>query len=496
MAPHLPQEILCLIAEHLQELKASLVPCTRVCRQWQVGFEPLIYAEPINVFSADGVSKEGCGRAMPLSHFQKVTSGNGVARRGLIRHLSYHIVVPIDLADWQTRKQKGYNLENSVRQNNDIAFQSAIVDLFNTLTLWDPDSRLSLDLALLGREEGKEPRTTDFPIAGDYCYDYTKGRTRSVTVYRARFPDDGLSLLPAVACIDRLFFHYDYPCHQIWAGSAMEIARRCISLTEIILDLNEYIRPDHIEYIQARRQAVADGLLTMPHSLKIFNFRNQDESPWKEMMSGLNVLLSDNDFLSQNILNLSLSLRELKMRNLSLTPDFMFPLDTESHPLPTSRSLYWPSLEVVELTHVPPRLPSGEWVAHPTPEDQLRIDEVKDWEFIICDLEEGLIERPIFDREHFYRTLISLGHTARHMPCLRYMKYRLGHTTHFEFEFELDSSSGEAEWLLDSPFRPDQRVADVWKFPLEDEDVKLPPMSITIADWSQYMAGSQGNAKE
>lgn len=82
------------------------------------------------------------------------------------------------------------------------------------------------------------------------------------------------------------------------------------------------------------------------------------------------------------------------------------------------------------------------------------------------------------------------------MPCLRYMKYRLGHTTHFEFEFELDSSSGEAEWLLDSPFRPDQRVADVWKFPLEDEDVKLPPMSITIADWSQYMAGSQGNAKE
>lgn len=74
----------------------------------------------------------------------------------------------------------------------------------------------------------------------------------------------------------------------------------------------------------------------------------------------------DTDFLSQNILNLSLSLRELKIDQLSLTPDFLFPLDTESHPLPTSRSLYWPSLEVVELTGVPPRLPSGAFINSPS----------------------------------------------------------------------------------------------------------------------------------
>ncbi|CAI7624485.1 unnamed protein product [Penicillium pancosmium] len=255
MAPQIPTEILCLIAEHLQELEASLVPCTRVCRQWQVGFEPLIYSEPINVFSADGVSKEDCGRAMSLSHFQKVTSGNGVARRSLIRYLSYYIVVPIDLPDWQNCKQKGYNHENIVRQNNDIAFQSAIVDLFETLAHWDPNLRLSLDLALLGREEGKEPYTSAFALAGDYNYEYKKGRTRSVPVYRARFPDNGHSFLPAVACIDRLFFYYDsFPSPQIWAGSAMKIAQCCTSLTEIILDLDEYIRPDHIEYFQARRQ--------------------------------------------------------------------------------------------------------------------------------------------------------------------------------------------------------------------------------------------------
>lgn len=101
----------------------------------------------------------------------------------------------------------------------------------------------------------------------------------------------------------------------------------------------------------------------MPHSLRVFRLFNQIESPWKRMMTGLNVLLSDNDFLSQNILYLSLSLRELKIHQLSLTPDFLFPLDTENHPLPTTRSLYWPLLEVVELTGVPPRLPSGAFIS-------------------------------------------------------------------------------------------------------------------------------------
>lgn len=159
MAPHLPQEILYLIADHLKEEGDSLVSCTRVCRQWQAGFEPLIYSELIHVFSAEGVSKEDHEKGMSLSHFQKVTSGDGLARRPLIRRLCYHIVVPIDLQDWQTRKYKGYTLENSVRRDNDIAFQSAMSDLFTTLTDWDPSLRLSIELELLGREVGRELHT-------------------------------------------------------------------------------------------------------------------------------------------------------------------------------------------------------------------------------------------------------------------------------------------------------------------------------------------------
>ncbi|OKP03788.1 hypothetical protein PENSUB_6797 [Penicillium subrubescens] len=254
MGLHLPLEILHLIAIYLQDAKASLVICTRVCREWQVAFEALIYSRPIHVISADGVSKDDCERSMSLSHFQNVTSGKGLARRALIQHLSYHIVVPSDLPDWQTRKRKGYKVENNIRHENDLAFQSAILDLFKTLKWWDPYLRLSVEVALLGREPGIEPHTYDWDIAGEYCYDYKEGRTQSVPVYRARFLDNAASFLPDVACIDRLCFDDDFPFHRIWAGSALQIAQRCSTLTQMILNLDEYIRPDHIEYIQARRQ--------------------------------------------------------------------------------------------------------------------------------------------------------------------------------------------------------------------------------------------------
>lgn len=254
MGTHLPQEIFYLIATHLQDSEASLVPCTRVCREWQVAFEPFIYSQPIHVISADGVSKDDRERSMSLSHFQNVTSGKRLARRALIQYLSYHIVVPLDLPDWQTRKEKGYNLENNIRHNNDLAFQSGILDLFNTFKHWDSNLRLSVELALLGREAGKEPHTYNWDTAGEYRFDYKKGRTKSVPVYRARFLDNGASLLPDVACIGRLYFNNGPLFHQIWAGSAIQITQRCSTLTEMILDLDEYIRPDHIEYIQARRQ--------------------------------------------------------------------------------------------------------------------------------------------------------------------------------------------------------------------------------------------------
>lgn len=197
---------------------------------------------------------------MSLSHFQAVASGRRMARRALIHRLRYYLVVPIALPNWKTRKFNGYNIDNDTRKNNDVAFQSAITNLFNIIAHWDQSLRISVELMLLGLEAGKEPYTYDFDIAGDYSWDFTKGKTKAVPVYRAKFVEDGASLLPDVSCIDRLSFESPSD-HQIWAGSAMQIVQHCPTITEIRLDLDEWIRPDHLEYIQARRQGKRDSFI-------------------------------------------------------------------------------------------------------------------------------------------------------------------------------------------------------------------------------------------
>jgi hypothetical protein len=69
-------------------------------------------------------------------------------------------------------------------------------------------------------------------------------------------------------------------------------------------------------------------------------------------MPGLNVLISDTDHLSQKLGCLSLILRELKLKNASLAPDFLFVLDETDCPLPSSAFLNWPYLEILDLCDI------------------------------------------------------------------------------------------------------------------------------------------------
>lgn len=266
MATYLPLEILDLIAAHLQETSASLALYATVCRQWQAAFERIIYAS-LNVYSSNSNDQETFNRGLSLNHFQKLTSDSkrGLVRRGLIRHLRYHLVTPIDLPDWEARKKKGYKLDNETRKDNDAAFQSGIIDLFEILEPWCQSSRISVELILLGRKVGKEPYSDHFDIAGEYRFDFTDGQTKAVPVYRASFIGDDASLLPNVACIKCLSFPKE-PYHRIWAGSAMQIAQHCSTITELRLDLDEYIRPDHLEYIQARREGKTQ-IITLRHGV-------------------------------------------------------------------------------------------------------------------------------------------------------------------------------------------------------------------------------------
>ncbi|KAF7173331.1 hypothetical protein CNMCM5623_005527 [Aspergillus felis] len=244
MAASLPLELLAEVAGYLKNAGASLVACTAVCRYWQAAFEPFIYST-LNIYSEDGFNEGG----ICLRRFRELSSGAGIARRAWIRQLWYYIIVPFDLPDWNARKEEGYSTNNAIRQANDTAFQTAIMNLFDMLESWDKTSCLSISLVLRGRELGQEPSTEEDDEAGLYTWDYTDGRTRSVPVYRARFHDNGALMLHDVPCINKISLPY-----QIWAGAAMQIAQHCPELTELHLDLDDYIRPDHLEYIKERRQ--------------------------------------------------------------------------------------------------------------------------------------------------------------------------------------------------------------------------------------------------
>jgi hypothetical protein len=134
-----------------------------------------------------------------------------------------------------------------------------MVSLFQELHSWDQSLGLSLNLATRGRRQDPtpEPYTRPSEIAGDYCWDYKDGRTESIPPYRAWFLND-TSNLASVPCVKKLSFINRHPSwdehHQIWTGAVQTIIQRCTTIVELELDLQEWVRPDHLEYIQARRE--------------------------------------------------------------------------------------------------------------------------------------------------------------------------------------------------------------------------------------------------
>lgn len=100
----------------------------------------------------------------------------------------------------------------------------------------------------------------------------------------------------------------------------------------------------------------------VPSSLKVFDFTNELEAPWKDMMPALNVLSSDTDSLATTMRDLSINLRSLKLHNTALTLDFLCPIDSDGKP--NIPDLHWPHLETIELNYVPCWLPSGTICTH------------------------------------------------------------------------------------------------------------------------------------
>ncbi|RAH67930.1 uncharacterized protein BO66DRAFT_456191 [Aspergillus aculeatinus CBS 121060] len=456
MAATLPLELLIQIGTSLESTGAPVTPCVTVSRRWQAAFEPLLYRK-VHLYTSDNLEDFSPGRALSLANFGRITFGLGVFRRAWIRHIECCLVVPHALYDWQTIQLEDYTTDNEVRRDNDRAFQSGIIALFRTLSDWDPGLRLTLQLLISGREETLEPNTYDCTFTGPVPWSFPDGWILAVPLYRASFGDIDPPTLPVVPCIDRLWFsddpEFDFPS-DIWVGAAMQIARNCSTMSGLRLNMQEHVKPDHLDYMQARRRALAEGIKSLPPTLRDLELLSSFEYPWKWSMPGLNLLGSDHDMLSLNRRNLSINLRRLDLDEVSLAADVLFPLDEQENPLPESLSLHWPQLEVINL-RVPPVLPTGRWVTLHLPERQKELDAIEDWSDIIRDVERGCGDRKLLDTDHFQRVLISLGHAARRMPNLTSLSYVID--AYPEFELLVGFTPYEhAELSLYSEHRPDK----------------------------------------
>lgn len=137
------------------------------------------------------------------------------------RNLEYNILTPYELLDWTTRKERNaeaYCIDNPIRKANDIAFQTAMINLFRELHSWNQSSRVKLDLGVRGRRSAPapEPHTEDWNVAGEYLWDYKDGRRFSTPPYRARFLNDTPDLT-SVPCIEKLSF-----INENWPGDTLK----------------------------------------------------------------------------------------------------------------------------------------------------------------------------------------------------------------------------------------------------------------------------------
>lgn len=201
--------------------------------------------------------------------------------------------------------------------------------------------------------------------------------------YRARFDDIGTSLAHVV-CIDKLSFlnNGDWH-HQIWTGAVQKIIEHRQNITELELDFNEWIRPDFLEYMQERREAMSSPISVVPRRLRVFRYIGECERPWSDLMPALNVIPSGIDSLAINSRDLSTCLRELRLESTTIPLDFMWPLNGDGQPIPDSESLWWQYLEKWKAYCIPPWLPSGQWGFLPDYEEQTEIDlidEINGWD--------------------------------------------------------------------------------------------------------------------
>ncbi|KAJ5876959.1 hypothetical protein N7455_000424 [Penicillium solitum] len=349
---------------------------------------------------------------------------------------------------------------------------------------WNQRCRLSLHLGLRESRHNRwpkaEPDAAHCPTA-NACrsFDrYTGTRHIPIPPYRACFINKTSELyLVHVPCIDTLNVtnrsHDKNQLHQIWTGAIRTIIEHCPTLTELELDLNEWVRPDYLQYIQGRRASLGSLLGSIPSSLRVFRYKGAEDGPWKHTMPALNVIPSRVDSTTINLRNISNPLRELKLNKTTLPFDFLCPLDGEGQPI--IGSLHWPYLKTVEIEDT-----STHTAVH-----RARIENGK-FNERMHDPERRWGGGSVIDEEQFHRLLISVGYATQRMPCLKRMEFHMDCYCRFYLFLQNNVSASMLQWQSHIEYHPDTRVAKAWKFDLDDVRAHSAPFgkcSVILPRW-------------
>ncbi|RDW89998.1 uncharacterized protein DSM5745_01773 [Aspergillus mulundensis] len=479
MGQHLPLELIALIAEYRRDdSKRFLTQYALVGRTWQAAFEPFIY-DRVWIHSEPFTTGKRATSIEALS----LNTPHVVARRKMIREIFYCIILPLDLPDYERiivkTSEQTYTPHSFIRRANNQAFTGAILSLFRFLASVDAEQRVTIRFETLGRDKGYDPGTVPWDRPGA-----ARGKW-AVRPYRAESSNHN-GPLPRAPCVDRIIaddqWLYRGNSKRIRLEAACWIAQACPALSQFEWEADDTALPEHVDYAQHRRQAVAEALLHLPTTLQIFNLRSLTIDPLHESLPAPVLCSKEHDLLSTNLRHMSVQLREIDLYEVPLANDFLCPLN--DHGKPRGQPIEWPLLEQVFISR-PDFLPSGEWLKDPGPITQeFEIGDIEDPGFDYAEFIERLgrrdprtgthiwWDRAVINRELYLLNCISTGYAARGMPRLQLMD--IGFTSAMEvstyMQFVREQAAGEATltWNGDgyNNHKPDERVAHAWGFAL------------------------------
>ncbi|KAL4953939.1 hypothetical protein BDW69DRAFT_183993 [Aspergillus filifer] len=471
MRQQLPLELLTQVARYLEAENVSLRQYALVCRAWQAAFEAFIY-KSVTIHSDK------------ISEFDSIISKFS----GSLNYRRLHVILTFPMIYQITARGFWKMLARVKFMIRKIGYEQQI-----TRPLRLESSKLS------GREQTLEPGTERDEQLGEFAG--LRNGDLTPRPYRASFLNDGNGLeLPTLPSVYQLSFENRYnvfnPVHRIWAAAALRIAGCCPNLYSLLLDIEDYVRPDHVDYMRKRRKALGEGLSSLPASLRVFRVKNRYDDVWHGSLPGPDLIAGAQDIFSHNLRYLSMRLQELNISRMSVALDLFCPFNADKNS-PNQPSGYWPSLEVLNISGMN-FLPTGEWLLDPTEEDE-KENEIPDWDNESEDdyesiriVEESPYHRSQLRTDLAHQSFTSLGLAARNMPRLRSAAFYFTVRPELALLLRTEAVSGtrtltwQGYYNATGGYMPDDGVARAWGFELGDLvgiGRSFPTYSVELKDW-------------